>query len=102
MAIAVSTTNLDTSINSLTIGVVIITIPNPAADVQYGTSVPCRTCWVSLNTGTHDFYVDGTTATTGTAYKIAAAWEKEIQIDDINKLHFIGTAGEKIQVLYRN
>jgi hypothetical protein len=98
-----ATQNFSLNHNSSTGGVAIVTIPSPAADVTYGTSTPCRKCWVSMNTGSHDFYIDFTTATTSTSFKVVYTSSPiEIPIDDLNKLHFIGTATETISIMYVN
>lgn len=105
MATPVSTTNRPININSLTGGVVIVTIPNPAADTTYGTSTPCRTCYVQHLSGTQ-LYMNIDTAADGTTGfkldKTAGTPPFEVPIDDVNKLHFYGTAADKVQILYRN
>ncbi len=105
MSTPVSTTNLSTDTNSLTGGVVIVTIPNPAADKQYGSSLPCRTCYIQYLSGTQAYFNIDTAADGTTGFKLdktAGTPPLEVPIDDVNKLHFFGTAGDKIQIMWRN
>ena len=105
MSTPVKTTNYEVTRNSLTGSVIIITIPNPAADKVYGTSTPCRTCYVSYLSGTQPYMNIDTAAAAATGWKLdktAGTPPFEVPIDDVNKLHFFGTAGDKIQILWRN
>lgn len=99
----VSTSNQPTNVNSLTGGVVIITIPNPAADTTYGSSLPCRTCLVMQQSGTQTYMNIDEAAASGTGWKLSGSltYPIEVAVDDVNKLHFIGTAADKVQILYR-
>jgi hypothetical protein len=101
MATTVTTTNLETNRNSSTGGVIMITIANPAVDKQYGTSTPCRSCLVQQFSGTQAYMNIDAAATTST-WKLSSTSAIPVPVDDINKLHFIGTAGDIIQILYRN
>ena len=103
MTLSTKCENFDINRNSSTFGVVLVTIATGPASTAAAVSTPCRTCYVSLNTGSHDFYVDAITAATATGFKIAAAAAPfEIPINDVQKMNFIGTAGEIVQILWRS
>jgi len=101
MATTVRTSNRDTGINSVTGGVVIVTIPNPAADKVYGTSTPCIECLVAQQSGTQAYMDIDTAAAAATGWKLSTT-PISVKIDDVNKLHFFGTAGDIVQILYRS
>ena len=97
-----SKSNTSTDCNSITGGVVIITIPNPAADITHTVSLPCRSCLVQQQSGTQVYLDIETAAAAATGWKLSATSALPIPIDDVQKLHFFGTAGDVIQILWRD
>jgi hypothetical protein len=94
--------NYGTEKNSSTGGVIIITIPNPAADITHTATQPCRSCLVQQQSGTQVYLNINTAAAAATGWKLSATSALPIPIDDVQKLHFFGTAGDIIQILWRN
>lgn len=99
--------NFPLDVNSYSGGVVIITIPNPAADTTYGSSLACRSCLVMQKSGTQAYMNIGTAVTTGTMatttdWKLSSTTPIPVPINDVNTLHFCGTAGDRIQIVWRN
>jgi hypothetical protein len=92
--------NQPIDVNSLTFGVVIITIPDPAVSTTYGSELPCRSCLVQQQSGTQA-YMDGVTAAAATGWKLSSTTPIPVPVDDVNKIHLFGTAGDVIQILYR-
>ena len=96
-------TNLDTGLNSISGGVVAVTIANPAVDIQ-PSSQPCRSCIIQYYSGTQLYMnVDAAATAAATSWKISKTdgAHLEYEIDNLNKLHFIGTAGDIVQIIYR-
>jgi hypothetical protein len=100
MATTTTASNLETNRNSYTGGFVAVTIANPAADIS-PSSQPCRSCLVQQFSGTQAFMNIDAAATTST-WKLSSTSAIPVPIDDLSKLHFIGTAGDVIQILWRN
>jgi len=68
------------------------------------TSVPCKAAWLQLLSGTGVRVNIGAaaSATAGiTVPAVALGIPLFIPIDDLNKLYFIGTSGDKVDILYR-
>jgi len=68
------------------------------------TSVPCKGAWLQLLSGTGVRVNIGAlaSATAGIAVPaLALGIPLFIPIDDLNKLYFIGTAADKVDILYR-
>ena len=104
MATTNAGSNLDTSINSITGGVVAVTIGNPAADIQPDSQL-CRTCIIQHYSGTQAYMnVDTAATAAATSWKISktSGAVLEYEIDNLDKLHFIGTAGDIIQIIWRS
>lgn len=87
-------------VNSITGGVVLVTIPDPAADTTYGTATPCRSCLVQQKSGTQ-VYMNIDATATSSHWKLSSTTPIPVPIDDVNKLHFIGTAADVVQIMYR-
>jgi hypothetical protein len=102
MATTNSKSNTSTDCNSITGGVIIITIPNPAEDIQHDESQPCRSCLVQQQSGTQVYLDIETEAAAATGWKLSATSALPIPIDDVQKLHFFGTAGDIVQILWRD
>ena len=103
MGISGASTNLDLTKNSITGGVVAVTIGNPAADIQ-PSSQPCRSCTIQYYSGTQLYMnVDAVATAAATSWKISKISGAVLlyEIDDLNKLHFFGTAGDIVQIIYR-
>ena len=95
--------NFNINFNSSTGGVVVITIPNPAADITHTSSQSCRSCVVQQYSGTQVYMNINTAATASSAsWKLSTTSPIAVSIDDVQKLHFIGTAGDVIQIMWRN
>jgi len=97
-----ASTNFDTGLNSSTGGVIIITIPTPAADITHTTAQPCRSCLVQQQSGTQVYMNINTAAAAATGWKLSATSALPTPVDDVQKLHFFGTAGDIIQIFWRN
>jgi hypothetical protein len=91
----------DLTQNSATGGVVIITIPDPAADTVHSSSVPCVSCLVQQISGTQAYMNIGTAAAAATGWKLSSTTPIPMPIEDVQSLHFFGTAGDIVQILYR-
>jgi hypothetical protein len=114
---ATSTTNfIDTNKNSSLGGVIAVTIAGGGANIQCGVSgttdstgtitfstFPVRSCLVQQYSGTQVYMNINVVATAAaTAWKISSITPHPIPVDDLSKLNFIGTAGDIVQILWRN
>lgn len=89
----------DRNSNSDTFGVVLVTIPNPAVDTVAGSQV-CLDCVVQQRSGVQ-VYVDRVTCAVATGWKMSSAAEV-YPVTNLDQLHFFGTAGDVIQIKWRN
>ncbi len=104
MATSGNLSNRPTGVNSLTGGVVTVTIASPAVDIQ-PDSQDCRSCIIQYYSGTQLYMnVDAAATAAKTSWLISkvSGAHLEYEIDNLNKLHFIGTAGDIVQILWRN
>ncbi|HEY5141019.1 MAG TPA: hypothetical protein VIJ25_17145 [Methylococcales bacterium] len=80
------------------------TIPNDGVLKIQGGDIPCKSCKVYHFSGTGTF-VAPTAATaaaaTAPALPTTHATAISMPVDNVNKLWFIGTAGDKVTVIYR-
>ena len=90
------------SSNSTDGGVLILTIPDPAEDTVCDESIPCRSVVIQQQSGTQAYLNIGAAATEEGGWKLSATSAMPIAIDDVQKIHFFGTAGDVIQIMYRN
>jgi len=68
------------------------------------TSIPCKAAWLQLVSGSGVRVNIGTTASASIGIAVPAAAlgiPLFIPIDDLNKLYFIGTENDVVDVLYR-
>lgn len=85
--------------NSRSGGVQIVTIAaGPTATSP--TSQKCRSCLVQHKSGTATFMNVGAAATTD--HFALGTNLVPVPIDNLNKLSFIGTVGDKVQILWRD
>jgi hypothetical protein len=94
--------NFETNRNSSTGGVIIITIADPAADITHTESQPCRSCLVQQQSGTGVYMNIETAAAAATGWKLSSTVPIAVPIDDVQKLHFFGTAADVVQIIWRN
>ena len=96
--------NRDLTQNSNTGGVVIVTIPNPAADIS-PDSQPCLSCLVRAKSGeiymNLDTAVTPATMTSTTDWKLSTSILMPLPITNLNRLHFCGVAGDRVQIIWR-
>jgi len=94
----------DLTQNSEIGGVVIVTIPNPAADIS-PDSQPCLSCLVQLKSG--EGYMNLNTAVTPATMATTTDWKLSttvlipLPITNLNRLHFCGVAGDRVQIIWR-
>ena len=82
-------------------GMVLVTIANPAVDVQ-PDSQPCRYAVVTHRSGTQT-YLNLNGAATTSSWKLSTLMLPfTINVRNLNQLHFIGTPGDTVQVLWFN
>jgi hypothetical protein len=91
--------NRDLTKNSETGGVQIVTIPNPAADTS-PTAQTCVSCMVAQKSGTQAYMNIGAACTTS-HWKLSTT-PIEVPVTNLENLHFIGTAADLIQILWRS
>jgi len=68
------------------------------------TSLPCKGAWLQLKSGTGVRVNIGATASSSVGIAVPAAAlgiPLFIPIDDLNKLYFVGTAADVVDILYR-
>jgi hypothetical protein len=89
----------DLAQSSLTGGVVIVTMPDPAADIS-PDSQPCKSCLVQQKEGTG---MNMTIFETCTANKweLSTTTAIPVPVTNLDQLHFYGTAGDTIQIMWR-
>ncbi len=92
--------NVNLTRNSDQVGFVLITIGSPAVDIQPDYR-PCLSCLVQQKSGTQAYLSLAAPATTG-AWKLSATASIPVPVKNLDLLHFIGTAGDIIQILWRN
>lgn len=86
-------------------GVVCVTIANPAADIS-PSSQECISCLVSQKSGTQ-IYMNIDTAVTSGTMATSTDWKLSstpiaVPIHNLNQLHFLGTAADIAQIIWRN
>lgn len=93
----------DLTKNSEVGGVVLVTIAGTPADISPSAQV-CLNCLVQLKSGTGCFMNIGAAATTSSFAipKFATSPPIEVPVTDLSQLHFIGTAADIVQILWRN
>ncbi len=91
----------DLTENSTIGGVVLVTIADPAADITHTASIPCRSCLVQQRSGTQVYMNIGTAAAAATGWKLSSTTPIAVPVDDVQKLHFFGTASDVVQILWR-
>lgn len=107
MATTVSSSNQGTSINSITGGSVRVTIPVTPFQItgNDGTSLPCKTCYLTApvgNTGVVKMNIDAKATSVLGLDLVEVKLPFEMPIDDVDKLNFYsGTQGDIIDILYR-
>ncbi len=87
--------------NSTIGGVVLVTIAATPADITHTASVPCRSCLVQQQSGTQVYMNIGTAAAAATGWKLSSTTPIAVPVDDVQKLHFFGTASDVVQILWR-
>lgn len=103
MVTTVKTSNRRLDFNCITGGCVKVTIPNPAASTTYGTSIPCKFCYVHIGAAGDTTYMNiDADASENTFLVGTPTVPNYVPIDDVNKLHFYGTAGNFVKILYFN
>ena len=102
-----STTNQNTILTSTTGGSVRVTCASNVGQGNGGTSLPCKGCWISTETGsTAPTKVNigaAASATLGITFDEAATGQTPlwIPIDDVSKLYFYsGGATDVIDIMY--
>lgn len=90
----------DLTQNSNTGGVAIVTIADPAADISPDAQ-PCLSCLVLQQSGTQAYMNIGTPATAETGWKLSSTMTIPVPITNLDKLHFFGTAGDVVQIVWR-
>jgi hypothetical protein len=91
--------NRNLTLNSETGGVQLVTIPNPAADTA-ATDQTCVSCLVAQKSGTQA-YMNISAACTTSHWKLSTT-PIPVPVTNLKDLHFIGTAGDIIQILWRS
>ncbi len=92
----------DLTENSRIGGVVLVTIATPTpADITHTASIPCRSCLVQQRSGTQIYMNIGTAAEAATGWKLSSTTPIAVPVDDVQKLHFFGTASDVVQILWR-
>lgn len=95
----------DLTSNSNSGCVVIVTIADPAADISPDDQ-PCRSCLVQQKSGTQCYMnlntavIPATMATT-TDWKLSSTTPIPLPITNLNQIHLCGTAGDRIQIIWR-
>ena len=101
--------------NSPFMKVISVTIPGGGTNVQCGvagtadpdgaltfSTFPCRSCTIQYYSGTQVYMAVGRAATVAaTSWKLSKTIPMEIEIDDLSKLQFIGTAADVVQIIAR-
>ena len=102
-----STTNQNTTLTSTTGGSVRVTCAANVGQGNDGTSLPCKGCWISCETGaTAPTKVNigaAASATLGITFDEAATGQTPlwIPIDDVSKLYFYSAgATDAIDIMY--
>lgn len=98
MADTISRGNRDLTKNSDSGGLVMITIPTPAADIL-PDSQPCLRAFVRHFSGTASFMNVNVAAVAASSWPLGSTIH-EMKVSNLNQLHFIGTAGDKVQILW--
>jgi hypothetical protein len=88
------------TVNSLDGGAALVTIGSPAVDIS-PSAQPCQSCIVAQHSGSHAMYMNINTAATTSGWLLSSTIPTTIAIADLSMLHFLGTAGETVQILYR-
>jgi hypothetical protein len=86
-------------VNSRDGGVVLVTIAGSPADIS-PSAQPCQSCLVQQKSGTQA-YMDINVAATTSSWKLSSTSPIPVPITDLSMLHFIGTAADVVQILYR-
>ncbi len=116
MSTTSSSGNFPLDVNSSKMGVISVTIPNPAASVTCGvsgtadttgtitfTTFPVRSCIIQQYSGTQICMNSEVTASVAaTSWKLSATIPLPVPVDDLAKLSFCGTAGDIVQILWRS
>ena len=92
--------NERTNLNSGSGGLVTVTIANPAVDVSPDAQ-PVKTCRVRHFSGTATFMNIDAAAVAASSWPLSTTIH-EVAIDDLSTLHFIGTAGDIVQIMWFN
>jgi len=85
--------------NSCSGGIFIGTIPTPASAITVDDQ-PCRSCLVRHFSGTATFVDIQKVADPATAWPLGTLIHS-IPVRNLNQLSFIGTAGDKVQIMWR-
>ena len=95
--------NRDLTKNSETAGVVLVTIAGSPVDISPSAQV-CVSCLVQLKSGTGCYMNIGAAATTSHFLipKAGTTPPIEVPVTDLSLLHFIGTAADVVQILWRS
>jgi hypothetical protein len=80
-------------------GCVIVTIAGTPADIS-PSSQACQSCLVQQLSGTQAYMNVNAAATTST-WKLSSTSPISVPVENLAQLHFIGTAADKIQILWR-
>ncbi len=81
-------------------GFVLVTIAGSPADIS-PSSQKCRYCYVAQLSGTQVYMNINAAATTGKwKLQAATATPLKLNIRNLSMLHFIGTASDKVQILW--
>lgn len=86
--------------NSGVMGIQLITVGAGPVSVA-GTDQPCRTCLVMQKSGTQAYMNIGAAATTS-HWKLLATDAIEVPVNNVNQINVNGTAGDIVQVLWRD
>jgi hypothetical protein len=89
----------DLTQNSNNGGVVIVTIAGSPVDVS-PSAQPVVSCLVQQKSGTQVYMNIGAAATTS-SWKLSSTSPIPVPVTNLNLLHFIGTAADTVQILYR-
>jgi len=84
--------------NSDTGGLVMVTIANPAVDIS-PDSQPCRRCYVRHFSGTASFMNQNAASVAASSWPLGTTIHY-CPVRNLNQLHFIGTAGDKVQIMW--
>lgn len=87
------------TVNSNDGGVALVTIAGSPADIS-PSAQPCASCLVQQKSGTQA-YMNINAAATTSSWKLSATAPIPVPVTDLSMLHFIGTAADVIQILWR-